>query len=589
MTTARAPATDLVAQAWSDLQPFEGRFALTWRVALLCALVTGAAMVLRVPEAAISCYLVIFLMKQDAVTNCVLGFGVIVMVTLVVVLMIPLINLSIDSPALRLAVMFGVSCVFLFLASATPLGEQAAIVALIVAFILTLITNVPVGQIGDQGLLAAWKMVSLPMGLMILFNLLLGVPAQTHLRNRIVARLDAAAVTLETGHTAPGLPELLSEGNDDALKQMTLVRLLHLVPREEAGWLTGALETSYRLILAAQVPGERLSTDRHALARAIRTASRAVARRERPPRPEMTPATEAERPLIDALAGLGAADGGARPEPPAQAFLAADAFTDPRHQRYALKTSAAAMICYLVYTGIQWDGIHTALITCYVAALGTTGETVRKLTLRIVGCLIGAAMGCAALLVVMPVITSVGALMVMVFCAVMIAGWVSSGNKRISYGGVQIALAFLLTTLNGFGPSFEFSQAGDRIIGILVGISVIYVIFTQIWPASIAREIRENLSEVSDRLLDLAARPWPERLDDVRHAAEIHRALEKVETALDMARFEPRHQRVNDATLARWRRLREELLTLLEVFRFDPTVSAATVSRLQSSRDALCS
>ena len=37
---------------------------------------------------------------------------------------------------------------------------------------------------------------------------------------------------------------------------------------------------------------------------------------------------------------------------------------------------------------------------------------------------------------------------------------------------LNLRQAFLLTTLNGFGPSFEFSQAGDRIMGILLGIFV---------------------------------------------------------------------------------------------------------------------
>ena len=231
-THPKAPLADLFAQALHDLRPFAGRFALTWRVALLCALVTGGAMVYHVPLAAISCYLVIFLMKQDAVATSVMAFGVILLATVVVFLIIPVVNLSIDSPALRLAIMFGVSYVFLFLASATPLGEQAAIVALVVAFIMTLVTDVPVGQIGDQGLLAAWKMACMPMGLMILFNLVLGVPAQTHVRNRIVARLRAAASALETGDEGPEMSELLAEGNESSLQQMQLVpHQLHLLQR----------------------------------------------------------------------------------------------------------------------------------------------------------------------------------------------------------------------------------------------------------------------------------------------------------------------------------------------------------------------
>ena len=96
--------------------------------------------------------------------------------TLVVVLMIPVINASIDSPALRLAIMFGASYVFLFLSSTTPLGEQAAIVGLIVAFVMTLVTDVPVGEIADQGLMAAWKMACMPMALMVLFNLFTQLP-----------------------------------------------------------------------------------------------------------------------------------------------------------------------------------------------------------------------------------------------------------------------------------------------------------------------------------------------------------------------------------------------------------------------------
>ena len=41
------------------------------------------------------------------------------------------------------------------------------------------------------------------------------------------------------------------------------------------------------------------------------------------------------------------------------------------------------MFCYLVYSLLDWPGIHTCLITVYIVSLGTTAETIEKLTLRI--------------------------------------------------------------------------------------------------------------------------------------------------------------------------------------------------------------
>ncbi|MCA1298490.1 FUSC family protein [Stappia indica] len=570
-------------QAWRDLQPFDGRLAMTWRIALLCALVTGVAMAYHIPEAAISCYLVIFLMKPDAVMNCLLGVGLIGLASFVVLLMIPVINLSIDSPAIRLAIMFFASYVFLFLSSTTPLGEQAAIVGLIIAFIMTLVTDVPVGQIGDQGLLAAWKMACMPMALMVLFNLLLGTPSHTHVRNRIVDRLRAAADALETPENHDRLDELLAEGNDASLQQMLLVKLLHLVPKAQASWLNGAVETSYRIALTAQAPSDTISPQRRAaLAGRLRDAAERIAARARPEAPtaELPAESRAERTILEALGKLSQADGGGNPKPVPVPPLVADAFSSPKHQRYALKTSIAAVLCYLIYTAIDWDGIHTALITCYVAALGTTGETVRKLTLRIVGCLVGAAMGVAALLFVMPHLTSVGGLMALVFTAVFIAAWVSSGNERISYAGVQIALAFLLTTLNGFGPSFEFSQAGDRILGILLGIFVIYVLFTQFWPTSIVSDIRVRLGKVVDALGSLAERTPDARMADVTASADVLKTLEETTNLLSMAYFEPRRHRVSNDQLRRLQAIRQDLLGLYSEIRFRSQMPAQVSTKL---------
>lgn len=43
--------------------------------------------------------------------------------------------------------------------------------------------------------------------------------------------------------------------------------------------------------------------------------------------------------------------------------------------------------------------------------------------------------------------------MLLVFFGMMVSAWISTGPERISYAGVQVALAFLLTVLQGFGPT----------------------------------------------------------------------------------------------------------------------------------------
>lgn len=564
-TAAASPWPGILAQAWQDLLPFHGRFGLTWRVALLCALVAATGMILEIPEASISCYLVIFLMKEDAVQNCIMGVGLILLATGVVAIMIPLINATVESPAMRLAIIFFATYIFVFLSSTTPLGEQAAIVGLIMAFIMTLVPMVPVGQIGDQGLLMAWKMACMPMFLMVLFNLVLGIPAHVIVRKKIVARLRAAATDIETVDRTEALCDLLGEGNDLSLQQMMTVRLLNLAPKVRARWLNGAVQSSYRIMLAAWAMPENVPAARRCeLAALLRDAAGAIESGERPECATAAANSDQawQRELFAALAGLSSPDGGGAPRMRSIPIFAEDAFSNPDHQRYALQTSVAATLCYLIYTGLQWDGIHTAMITCYVAALGTTGETTHKLTLRIVGCLIGAGMGWFTLAFVMPHLTSIGGLMGMVFCGVMVASWVASGQERIQYAGMQIALAFFLTTLNGFGPSYEISQASDRIYGILLGIFVIYLIFTQFWPRSVMTAVQTRLSETVTTLSQLASIAEKNERDRVEAATAAQISLAQADELLAMAPFEPARHRAAPEEFARMKETLEQLRDL---------------------------
>jgi multidrug resistance protein MdtO len=180
------------------------------------------------------------------------------------------------------------------------------------------------------------------------------------------------------------------------------------------------------------------------------------------------------------------------------------------------------------------------MITCYVASLGTTGETIHKLQLRILGCLIGAAMGWGAILFLMPHMDSIGHLMVLVFAGTFIAAWVSSGNERISYAGLQIALAFFLCVLHGFGPSIDLETARDRIIGILVGNIVVYLVSTLILPVGIEQWVRANLSKALAGLARLAAASPDVRSGAVAEVADVEQLVGRTRDALFLLPLEPR-------------------------------------------------
>ena len=181
------------------------------------------------------------------------------------------------------------------------------------------------------------------------------------------------------------------------------------------------------------------------------------------------------------------------------------------------------MICYFVMSMADWPGIHTCVITCFFVALGTVGETLHKATLRFVGCLIGAGLGLGAILLLMPHMTDLGDLLLLLAPVTLLAAWVAYGSERIAYAGLQIGLAFYLVVLQGYGPTIDMYTARDRTIGILFGNIVIFVIFTTIWPVSVANVVRTNLAKALEQLatlVGLGARADGEISQAARSAAD---------------------------------------------------------------------
>ena len=169
---------------------------------------------------------------------------------------------------------------------------------------------------------------------------------------------------------------------------------------------------------------------------------------------------------------------------------------------YALKLTLAAMLCYVFYNAIAWPGILTCVVTVIFTGLSSTGAMKQKQLYRFAGAAIGGILGIATVSLLFPNMDSVTALVGVVAAVALLSAWILR-SPRIGYVGVQIGFAFFLTTLPGFGPATLIAPARDRVIGIAVGILVMWFIFDQLWPVRTSAALKQVLRRIQNSAITL--------------------------------------------------------------------------------------
>jgi multidrug resistance protein MdtO len=246
-----------------------------------------------------------------------------------------------------------------------------------------------------------------------------------------------------------------------------------------------------------------------ALASAIETLADDVSAKQIPRQPcaplESDPAAhvpmlaEMERTvslICEALAGSDSPTGDYLPpvrQQPAQQFFVPDAFSNPDYVRFAIRGGLAASLCYLFYNVIDWKGISTAVTTCLLTALTTIGASRQKQILRFGGALVGGViLGFGAQVLVLPALDSIAGFLVLFVAVSVFAAWIATSGPRLSYFGVQIAVAFYLINLQEFKFQTSLAVARDRVAGILLGLIAMWVVFDQLWGASAFVEMQRT-------------------------------------------------------------------------------------------------
>jgi multidrug resistance protein MdtO len=487
----RAPLLAFLAH---ELAPREGRGLAVARIAAGCTITVAIAMVYRIPLAAYMAYIVFLASKDDIAGTARMAVAASLAITVGVIFSLGLAQISLGDPAIRLPAMALTTFLAMFSARTFALGPISFLAGFIVVTMQSVVDQVPNPEAFTRLTLWLWVVVVVPVAVTMLINLLFGPAASVVAERGVKKVLTDLGAALASGEIAGRLGEWRAI----------------LVPLAEKSRNPPAVHRLLdALIILETYPDPMPLRERTRLSSLVRGCLGALERRnlvtEVPPEAESTPealaATRAFAELQREFSRTRAPQPAHTVQKRRQLFVP-DALSNPAHWQFALKTTIAIMIVYGVYTMLDWPGLLTSIVTVFFVALGSVGETVHKLTLRISGAIIGGLIAGLSIVFILPHFTDIGQLCMLTAVVVLFAGWVSTSSERLSYAGMQIALAFFMGLLQTYSPATDLTVLRDRVVGILLGNVVMTLVFSVLWPESAITRLRGALA---DALRSLAA------------------------------------------------------------------------------------
>ena len=209
---------------------------------------------------------------------------------------------------------------------------------------------------------------------------------------------------------------------------------------------------------------------------------------------------------------------------------------------YGMKFSLGVMICLFLVQAFRWPGIDTAILTCVIVAQTSMGADYRKSVMRIMGASLGGFLAYVFIIVLEPALDTIAGFMLTIAPVMWLSAWVGSGSPRIAYVGTQIGYAFAHAVLPGYGPVTDLESARDRVLGILLGITVVGVINSVIWPQRSERMVTKKLAasmRTMGKFLKMGVASPPDRQSSAAMLKSIDSGLQSVLTFLENAQIEP--------------------------------------------------
>jgi multidrug resistance protein MdtO len=194
------------------------------------------------------------------------------------------------------------------------------------------------------------------------------------------------------------------------------------------------------------------------------------------------------------------------PAPPT--LLKPDAFHNREHLNFALRGCLAATLCYFLFNAVFWPGLNTSLFTCVVTAVTSIGSSRQKQLMRFSGAFLGGVvLGIGSQVLILPMLDTVAGFTVMFATVTAVAAWILTSSPRLSYFGNQLALAFYLIQLRGPSPQTNLAIARDNIMGIMLGLVMMWLVFETLGSKPAVQVMRELFAD-SLHLMAQLATPW---------------------------------------------------------------------------------
>ena len=496
------------------------------RLMISSAICIVISMALQVPLLGITVVIIYFISQDNIVLTRTLCIAAVVAGTIGAVVSVLVLKVSIDIPFLRILLSALVVFACAFMMRASKLGPVFYVIALIVIYVQSFVDEVSNGEILVRGTMWAWIAAVYPIAVTLAVNWWIK-PANPEMQMQEEALRILCAIQLDLEKATK---DLVWHRSDNSLKDVengvvTISKLQgYCFSLNKGSYWVGSkgnlfLETLQAIYAGCKspcqssIPLDASSTlFLRGVLNQVNGASGALENGNvfglawsgiEMPQKLPYPINE----IAHAMHFANSASASSFPKfsPPIEPAIATDVKTNPVYWQFAAKTCLATLLCYFFYRAVDWQGIHTVMLTCLIVALPGLGPSMQKATLRIAGCLIGSLLALLTTVYVLPHVTDLTGLLFMTIPVLSVGAWIAMGSEKISYAGIQITFAFTLATLESFGPLINLTEIRDRLIGVILGVTVSAAIQVFVWADSDKNPLQKKLAAILKDLSDLCS------------------------------------------------------------------------------------